>query len=125
MNDEDLSAIRAREQAATKGPWRQTVSANVDIEDYNGNSLLNDNYAYECVCNFTRKDAEFIVHARTDVPLLLAEVDRLREMLTWCDQHMSENVPPLPDFSGPDLGWQERRLQLRALTRSPETQKAE
>lgn len=60
----DLDAIRARAEAATEGPWfawDRAVGWNIVI---------------------TRpEDAAFIAAARTDVPALLAEVERLREAL--------------------------------------------
>lgn len=72
----DLDAIRARCEAASPGPWRATngLLASIVAEvgcgwfvetDIGGSSRL---AAY---------DAAFIAHARTDVPALLAEVERL------------------------------------------------
>lgn len=79
----DLDAIRAREQAATKGPWtaedwdvavctsdgRQLVQlAEVLLGDWD----TRENHPQAAA------DAEFIAHTRQDVPALLAEVERLR-----------------------------------------------
>ena len=125
MTDEELEAIWKRMQAATAGPWRvdhvqRYIDANVP-EGFGWEAgvepIMDEPY-------LGLTDAEFIAHARTDLPALLAEVDRLRILLAWCDQHTPETVPPLPDFSGPDLAWQDRRLELRALVRPAETPKA-
>jgi hypothetical protein len=76
----DLDAIEARANAATPGPWEHgercvwqagmlnTAEIAVDCEHGNGGIRRH-------------ADAEFIAHARTDVPALLAEVKRLREQV--------------------------------------------
>jgi hypothetical protein len=62
MNDERLAEIRKREQAATPGPWWASPS---------------DEGA----------DAQFMAHARTDIPDLLSEVERLKvELLALREQ---------------------------------------
>ncbi len=76
----DLEAIKARCKAATKGPWKYTYSKednehNVILhgDDYNDDTVL---LFYEG-CQTGNADAEFIAHAREDVPALVAEVERL------------------------------------------------
>jgi hypothetical protein len=98
MDKQRLDAIRARCEAATPGPWRdgdygQMVWAtnpyghgDMRVADVRGWGHLTG----VGTCNFTPdKAAEiqdanyaFIAHARTDVPDLLAEVERLNEELT-------------------------------------------
>lgn len=77
----DLDAIRERADAATKGPWhveycgergypqRVCNDAAVTVADthWGGGGLA--------------PDAEFIAHAREDVPALLAEIQQLRAEL--------------------------------------------
>lgn len=80
MTDDELTAIEARANAATPGPWTthvvvhddgyknmgiEAVAANLTVLGYGG--ILP-----------TRDELEFIAHARTDVPALVAEVRRLR-----------------------------------------------
>lgn len=78
MTKEQLDAIREREKAATKGPWR-----------FNGAFETAEGYFLECA--YTEdiggrdEDIGFILHARQDVPDLLDEVDRLREELGELD----------------------------------------
>lgn len=69
MDAKYLAEIKAREQAATSGPWKVGISAL--ITDGNGQALFFGEGA--------KGNAAFIVNARTDIPALVAEVERLRE----------------------------------------------
>jgi len=105
MNDEELQAIEARVNAATPGPW-QTGSdlggvwkkvalqrglilqshiaeskSRMFIEDYCGSLTMWDAWQDEAKGREDR-NAEFIAHARDDVPALIAEVRRLRALLS-------------------------------------------
>ncbi|HEV2929940.1 MAG TPA: hypothetical protein VGW74_14705, partial [Propionibacteriaceae bacterium] len=84
----DLDAIEARADAATPGPWHG------EHEQYEGRELLCVSIGdYGWVCSGERSpeydidseqgkaDAEFIAHARTEVPALVAEVRGLRAEL--------------------------------------------
>ncbi len=73
----DFDEIEARANAATQGPW--TASRSCSIEDAPetvvmavGGNVANCDWDY---------DAAFIAAARTDVPALVAEVRRLREVI--------------------------------------------
>ena len=80
MTDLDLAAIRQRVEKATEGPWYTgfdyekhdpTVIAPGYIEhtiDYPLDEVGLEN---------GKADAEFIAHAREDIPALLAEIERL------------------------------------------------
>lgn len=76
----DLDAIRARVDAATEGPWEATPNGRIlsltwpcdDVAGWFGNKGA-------VVETLRNPDAEFIAHARTDVPLLLAALDEARE----------------------------------------------
>lgn len=86
----DLDAIQARVDAATEGPWMcRSDHAVVQVADSKGEQLAGVVYgpAY-------RPDAEFIAHARTDVPALLAlvreqqaQIGRVRELHTPFTHH--------------------------------------
>ena len=71
MTEIDLDAIRRRMDAATPGPWMHGTDGLVWPprmgDPVSGSAHL--------------ADAAFIAHARQDVPVLLAEVDRLRAQL--------------------------------------------
>jgi hypothetical protein len=92
MTREELEAIRARADAATAGPW-----AAMDNSVYTGRQWRDIVAGVRGIVypsGFTRhsggetethygvaisdENADFIAHARTDIPALLAEVERLR-----------------------------------------------
>lgn len=83
VSDAELSAMSARAIAASPGPWRSFVegrdhtSGSDFIRTGDDESRGNDIE----LRGATRADQDFIAHARQDVPLLLAEIDRLRALL--------------------------------------------
>lgn len=117
----DIDAIEARANASTPGPW---------CEHPNGSSVWSGT-EYDCedmsqrhVAN-TRQDergvvdAEFIAHARQDIPSLLAEVKHLRGLShasqTQIDLNSaSKNLLLCDPVLTDKLAWQMLR-ELRAL----------
>lgn len=94
----DLDAIRARAEAATEGPWAvapEDFGPHTEGDfpvvdrraDYIGHSPDDGVRA-----GFDLPDAEFIAHARTDVPALVEEVERLRERLDLVTCHVCEEI---------------------------------
>lgn len=99
MSEPDIEAIRARKDAATPGPWEWDTedgeclrSLSVTDREYGEFGSLLASYpravvmGYPCrpgtgFAEYDGADAEFIAHARTDIPDLLEAVDRLRSML--------------------------------------------
>lgn len=79
LTDKEIAEIKAREEAATEGPWSHEGSGNV----YTGSILAISSCGGEYGCHETlpQDDAHFIAHARTDIPRLLDEVERLRDEL--------------------------------------------
>ncbi|AVK82428.1 hypothetical protein C3943_02140 [Lysinibacillus sp. B2A1] len=82
MNQEQLNAIKERVVKATQGPW--------DIEPLAGIStnettiwMDTDDYIQVHGCSIIQStnDALFILHAIEDVPALITEVARLREIV--------------------------------------------
>ena len=66
MNQKSIDEIKAREQMATPGPWENNDSGIISAP------------FLSIVCNTTlTADADFIAHARADIPALIAEVERL------------------------------------------------
>jgi len=85
----DLSAIKSRCAAATPGPWKASCApgvASVRSEWANCAIYINVRQNGETPACVTRwhRDAEFIAHSRSDVPALVAEVERLRFLLAEC-----------------------------------------
>lgn len=83
MNDEQLTAIRARCEAATPGPWRENeFTGSEDIHQVvpSNPSVL---FEHGAICDIipSKADTRFIAHAREDVPALLDEVERLNAII--------------------------------------------
>lgn len=73
MTPEHLAAIKARAEAATPGPW--DIFTLAPKPDDLGRQLVDPGLM------LTQADVTFINSAREDVPALVAEVDRLRDVL--------------------------------------------
>lgn len=81
----DLDGIKTREAAATKGPWHAPGLGEVHSDHDNGIyvRITRDRATGESeddciVCDYCGDaDADFIAHARQDIPALIAEVERL------------------------------------------------
>ena len=80
MRNEELQAIRTRVEATTPGPWVEGDDVETAGEIYAGDPRVPILHGppFE---GPREEDLQFIAHARTDVPALLAEVERLREMI--------------------------------------------
>jgi len=80
----DLDAIRARVDKATAGPWarpswnpKAVMSADWAVEEGDPENRAPFSMTY----SHSETDAEFIAHAREDVPFLLDLVDELRRQV--------------------------------------------
>lgn len=80
IKDEELENIRMRCESATPGPWKSYIegrdhtSGSSFIMTGSGNNRRNDIE----LSGVTAADQDFIAHARQDIPLLLAEIARLK-----------------------------------------------
>jgi hypothetical protein len=92
MTADERNAIRARAEAATEGQWTSTFGYNnggiatafFAIPGHNGGGKV----------EMILEDAEFIAHAREDIPRLLADNDALRAEnaeLRWQLTHAQRN----------------------------------
>jgi hypothetical protein len=103
MDQKYLAEIKAREQAATRGPWEVKTNRHPETtgEAWGWIKGPCENWCWTDMRSSSRHDAEFIAHARTDIPALLAEVERLRDckcvdkcklvcMLDECDKIVEE-----------------------------------
>lgn len=82
MDQKYISEIKAREQAATPGPWVSVFDLKgFTIYDMSGEKGKIIAKLRNSKCKYKQPDAAFIAHARTDIPALLAEVERLTEEL--------------------------------------------
>jgi hypothetical protein len=82
LSDEDLDVIYTRCAATTPGPWRSYIEG----RDYtSGSSFImtgdGDSRGEDIeLSGASSADQDFIAHARQDVPRLLAEIRRLRNL---------------------------------------------
>ena len=87
----DLEAIKKRAESATPGPWEWEPPSEDPYPMYDesliGPVLDGEKFPVQVLSgwgydasgtNCEPQDREFIAHARTDVPALVAEVERLR-----------------------------------------------
>ncbi|MCR8982286.1 ead/Ea22-like family protein [Brevibacillus laterosporus] len=72
MTREEIGAIRERAEKATPGPWRREFSYGITIAS-DKYIVLDDEVGV-----IRYPDAEFIAHAREDIPKLLTEIERLQ-----------------------------------------------
>jgi hypothetical protein len=76
LTDDELAAIRARAEAATPGRWNRPYDALIDMQ-LEARLVVGNVAGYEIAICENRADAEFIAHARADIPALLAHADAL------------------------------------------------
>ncbi len=80
ITKERLAEIKARCEAATEGPWEQEDCRENHIATATGMDIA---HAPKQI------NAQFIAHARTDVPALLTEVERLRGLIKTAEWYES------------------------------------
>jgi hypothetical protein len=90
MTDEELSAIELRCSKATKGPWKSFVE---DRDHESGDSFImtgiedgEDIWSKKrgediYIQGGTKEDQDFIAHARQDIPKLIEEVRKLKNIV--------------------------------------------
>lgn len=80
--DERLSEIRAREAAATPGPWEHDDLDRFRVQDSGRGNMVCRTMSNEPNPREQWADAEFIAAARSDIPDLLAHIAALTAALT-------------------------------------------
>lgn len=82
LTNEELQAIKERVERATRGYWwvKYGLGESVEINVGHGFSAR-----YIALDVLRSADAEFIAAAREDVPKLLAEIERLRSLISCLD----------------------------------------
>ena len=97
-----LDQIAARANAATKGPWSyggrnriQTPVIDVDEADWGGEGLSGYAiHAQQDTGAWRYADAEFMAHARADVPALVAALRAVLEEIDKRGKLVTEVLPP-------------------------------
>lgn len=93
MTDDDLKAIEARLAAVTPGDWLMDYRPTVNADGPDGGAAFIGSilaympeedgvWVFPVAHSLTEQDARFIVHAYCDVPNLIAEVRRLRHVIS-------------------------------------------
>lgn len=87
-----LQEIEARADAATEGPWYKEDVSERDVRRTGWGVCIRGtwNMVLESVDPNNEHDADFIAHARTDIPVLIAEIRRLQRE----NFDLREQVPP-------------------------------
>ena len=109
LTDADLDAIEQRANAATKGPWENDgggeIGQHFSLPEPWATVVSTDvacmSYCYGGSAAGVERDedAEFIAHARSDVPALVAEVRRLRAAVERVrEMHAGEPYAQGPDY---------------------------
>jgi hypothetical protein len=89
MTDKEIEEIEARANRAHPAPWgippRRSNATKfwLQLKDKDGDWLWT--WRGFVACDF-EEDAEFVAHARSDVPALIAEIYRLKNVLRFMDQ---------------------------------------
>ena len=78
LSDDELAQIERRYEQATGGPWRSFVEGR---EAMSGSDFIQTVGEDIYLSGATANDQDFIAAARQDVPILVAEVRRLRRLL--------------------------------------------
>lgn len=101
MVRERIDAIKARCEEATPGPWQHISNTN------NGRSLFS--VAYEPRLTkigemYTSRDADFIAHAREDIPYLLGLIKTMTAQLAASKQETAAAVELIEEIGNDDTG---------------------
>jgi hypothetical protein len=90
---DSLAEIEARANAATDGPWTFQHWGGQNQNGDFAESILFDSWGESLAEALPDVDGEFIAHARTDVPALVAA---LQAVLAQCDRH--ESIGAFTDY---------------------------
>jgi hypothetical protein len=80
MTDDELKAIEARANAATPGLWTSLTYECSCHEDGQDDNYVRGPRSTNGEVIMCERDADFVAHARTDVPALITELRRWREI---------------------------------------------
>jgi hypothetical protein len=84
----DLDAIKARLEGVTEGPWEIGKWGNRDQSKDWDHYVDGPEMGYDSDFRFF-VDARFIAAARTDIPALVAEVEKMREALEAAEESIA------------------------------------
>jgi hypothetical protein len=79
LSEEEITAISARCERSTAGPWKSYVEGR---EQMSGSDFIMTGAEDIYLTGATAADQDFIAHARQDIPRLVAEISRLRKFIS-------------------------------------------
>ena len=79
VSEDEIAEIKGRCAAATPGPWASYVEGR---EQMSGSDFVRTAGEDIYLTGATMADQDFIAHARQDIPKLVAEIERLRKLLS-------------------------------------------
>ena len=79
VSDNDIVEIKKRCEQATPGPWKSYVEGR---DHTSGDNFIMTAAEDIYLTGATVADQDFIAHARQDLPILVAEVERLRKLVS-------------------------------------------
>ncbi|MFJ9573612.1 coiled-coil domain-containing protein [Streptomyces bacillaris] len=124
MTPDREQEIRAREQAATPGPWlREDDQQRLERFVTNESGTLDINFGY--LGNNNQANVAFVVDARSAVPELLTEVDRLRKVLSEAADQVAELESDLGGASADNARLRAEVARWRERTEEAETSEAQ
>lgn len=91
LSEKDLAEIEARANAATRGPWKRTPGYRTLKPEWDtsfGTFLIEED-------TWARiEDVEFIAAARTDIPMMLADLREARNLIAMASMSIVEICGP-------------------------------
>jgi hypothetical protein len=79
ISEDEIAEMRARCNQATPGPWKSYIEGR---EEMSGSDFIMTGAEDIYLTGATKADQDFIACARQDVPRLIADVERLRTLLS-------------------------------------------
>jgi hypothetical protein len=79
LSDDDIAEISHRCNRATPGPWKSYVEGR---DHTSGSDFIMTEGEDIYLTGASVDDQDFIAHARQDIPKLIAEIERLRKLLS-------------------------------------------
>jgi len=90
----NLDEIKARCEAATPGPWKKNQATIHGCDLQAGTHCI----SFLGFANGADADAEFVAHSRTDIPALLAYIERLEKEKAWLIDVFADMACPPPAY---------------------------
>ena len=117
MDPKYLAEIKAREQAATPGTWQEKTNRHPQCngEPWGWISGAAGNITWSGYVG--KKNADFIANARTDIPALIAEVERQEYIISGIMHSVDKWFDVVPDKDEVSRAIDAREIALKEIER--------